>query len=383
MRISRAERSVLGDWWYSLDAALLVAFVALMVAGVVASLAASPAVALRLHLDTFHFVKRQALLMLPAMVLFVGASLVPVRRMPAVGAVMLGLALLLLLATPFVGAYAKGARRWIDIAGFSLQASEFVKPAMVLVCAYLFAEARERADDRALWLAVGLYVMALGLLVIQPDYGQSVLLTLVWGAMFFLAGMPWPWVGGLAAFSLSGLGLAYLFVPHVRLRIGHYFDPTVGDNYQVGYALRSFTEGGWFGRGLGEGVIKQRLPDAHADYVFAVIGEEFGVIACLLLLALYAFIVLRGLSHAQATGQMFRRLALAGMMLLLGFQAAINMGVNLAILPAKGMTLPFISYGGSSLVALALAMGLALGLARRQRGEARFAHTLPLFRKGV
>lgn len=383
MRISRAERSVFGDWWYSLDAALLVAIIVLMAAGLAASLAASPAVAMRLNLDPFHFVERQALLLLPALVLFVLFSLIPLRALPAVGAALLGLSLLLLLATPFVGAAAKGAQRWIDVGSFSLQASEFVKPAMVLACAYLFAEARERGDNRALALAVGLYLVALLLLVVQPDYGQSVLLTLIWGAMFFLAGMPWLWLAVLGALSAAGLSLAYWLVPHVGKRIDRYIDPSSGDNYQVGYALRSFTEGGWFGRGLGEGILKQRLPDAHADYVFAVIGEEFGILACLLLLALYAFIVLRGLWHARAAGQSFRRLALAGMMLLLGFQALINMGVNLAILPAKGMTLPFVSYGGSSLIALALAMGVALGLARRQRGEARFALTLPQFRKGA
>lgn len=382
MRISRAERSIFGDWWYSLDAPLFVAILVLMVLGVFASLAASPAVALRLDLDGYHFVTRHVLLLMPAFLVFIAASLAPVEHMLKIGVGVLVLSLLLLVATPFLGASAKGAKRWVDIMGFSLQASEFLKPALVIVCAYLFAEAKVRGDNRALLIAAALWSLSVALLVSQPDYGQSVLVTLIWGAMFFLAGMPWLWLGALFGLASAGLGAAYVLVPHVGKRIDRYFDPASGDNYQVGYALRSFIEGGWFGRGVGEGVLKRRLPDAHADYIFAVIGEEFGVLFCLALLVLYAFIVLRALAHVRIDEQPFRGLALSGLALLFGFQAMINMGVNLSLLPAKGMTLPFVSYGGSSLMALALAMGLAVGLARRQRGEERFAQRLPLFRKG-
>ena len=210
----------------------------------------------------------------------------------------------------------------------------------------------------------------------QPDFGQSALLILIWGGLFFMAGMPWLWVLALALLAVGGLGAAYVLVPHVGKRIDHFLDPLSGDNYQMGHALRSFVEGGWLGRGPGEGVIKQVLPDAHADFVFAVLSEEFGILACLLLLGVFAFILWRGLAHALDDQDPFRKLAIAGLMLSFGLQTFINLGVNVGLLPAKGMTLPFISYGGSSLLSVSLAMGFALGLARRHRGEARFERVL-------
>ena len=381
MRISRAERSLLGEWWYSLDGAFLAAMLLLMLVGLLASLAASPAVAMRIHLEPFFFVKRQALLLVPALILLIFASFLPARNMLYLGAALFVVCIILLVLTPFVGTSIKGARRWIDIGGFSLQPSEFIKPAFVLSQAYLLAWAQYSGNMRVLLFSLAAFLLPLGLLVLQPDYGQSVLLTLIWGGMFFMAGMPWLWLGGLVLLGSGGLTLAYLFVPHVSRRINAYLDPASGDNYQMGHALRSFIEGGWFGRGPGEGRIKQILPDAHADFVFSVLGEEFGILACLALLALFAFIVLRGLVHAHQDRDPFRRLALTGLMLLTGVQTFINMGVNTGLLPAKGMTLPFVSYGGSSLLAVALTMGLALGLARRHRGQGRFLRRLQGFSK--
>jgi cell division protein FtsW len=290
-------------------------------------------------------------------------------------------ALAALVLVPLVGESIKGARCWIEIGGFSLQPSEFLKPALVLVSAGLFAQAQENANPKLLLAAVAVFIIPLALLVVQPDYGQSLLLILIWGSLFFIAGMPWLWLAGLTGAAVAGLGAAYMLVPHVGKRIDRFIDPDSGDNYQIGHALRSFLEGGWFGRGPGEGQVKHNLPDAHADFIFAVLGEEFGILVCLMVLALFAVIVLRGLVHAFRDRDMFRKLALAGLMLSTGFQVAINMGVNTGILPAKGMTLPLISYGGSSLLAMAMTLGLALGLSRRHRGDKRYERELALFRK--
>jgi cell division protein FtsW len=333
-------------------------------------------VALRLDLEPFYFVKRHGLLLVAAFMLLVFASLLSPKQMFVLSLALLAAMFVLLVLTPFIGTSVKGARRWIDLGGFSLQPSEFVKPAFVMVSAWLFARAKTNAGWRWLGMAAALFVAVLALLVMQPDYGQSVLLTLIWGGLFFIAGMPWLWLAGLALILAAGLGTAYLLVSHVGKRIDRFLDPSSGDNYQVGHALRSFIEGGWLGRGPGEGKVKFVLPDAHADFVFAVISEEFGILTCLLLLLVFAFVLLRGFKHAMADTDVFRKLALAGLMLAFGLQTCINLGVNLGLLPAKGMTLPFISYGGSSLLAVALAMGLALGLARRHRGQARFERTL-------
>ena len=372
MRVSRAERSVFGDWWYSLDVRLLLALVVLMAVGILASMAASPSVALRLDLEPFHFVKRHMVMLAIAFLLLVGVSVLTTRAMLGLAVLIFAGALILLFLTPFIGTSVKGARRWIELGGFSLQPSEFIKPGFVLVMAYLFSMAQESGDRRWLISATLLFGLVLAALIAQPDYGQSILLTLIWGSLFFVAGMPWLWLLALSALAIGGLGIAYLVVPHVGKRIDRFLDPASGDNYQVGHALRSFVEGGWFGRGPGEGTIKQVLPDAHADFVFAVLAEEFGILACLALLLVFAFVVGRGLLHASADLDPFRKLALAGLMLAFGLQTALNLGVNMGILPAKGMTLPFISYGGSSLLAMALLMGLALGLSRRHRGEARY-----------
>ena len=341
-----------------------------------ASLAASPSVALRLELEPFYFVKRHGVLLVMAFFVLIVASMLSSRTMLLMASLLFAGALILLVATPFIGSSAKGARRWIELGGFSVQASEFMKPAFVLVSAYLFAMAQKYADWRWLVASLGLFLLVLASLVAQPDYGQSILLTLIWGGLFFLAGMPWLWLSGLASLGLMGLGTAYFLVPHVGKRIDRFLDPAVGDNYQVGHALRSFIEGGWLGRGPGEGVIKQVLPDAHSDYIFAVLAEEFGLLACIALLCIFAFVVVKGFVHAHLDQDPFRKLALSGLMLAFGLQAVLNLGINMGLLPAKGMTLPFISYGGSSLLAVALAMGLALGLSRRHRGEARFDRSL-------
>jgi cell division protein FtsW len=347
-----------------------------MAMGLMASLAASPPVALRIGLEPFFFVKHHGAMLIVAFLVLIGASMLTTRAMLGLAVLVFAAAFLLLVLTPFIGMSAKGARRWIELGGFSLQPSEFVKPAFVVVMAYLFSMAQQSADRRWLLVSGGLYLLVLAMLVAQPDYGQSILLTMIWGGMFFMAGMPWLWLFGLAGLALGGLGGAYVLVPHVGKRIDRFLDPAAGDNYQVGHALRSFVEGGWFGRGPGEGIIKQVLPDAHADFIFAVLAEEFGILACLALLSVFAFVIWRGFIHAINDNNPFRKLALAGLMLAFGLQSAINLGVNMGMLPAKGMTLPFISYGGSSLLAVALGMGMALGLARRHRGEARFDRSL-------
>jgi cell division protein FtsW len=268
------------------------------------------------------------------------------------------------------GAEVKGARRWIVLFGVNIQPSEFVKPAFVILIAWLFAESARKPDMPANSVAMGLLLLVITLLVLQPDFGQTMLIALVWGALFFMAGMRLIWVAGLFGVAAAGLMGAYLTVPHVAKRFNRFLDKTSGDTFQIDNAVESFLRGGWFGRGPGEGTVKRILPDSHADFVFAVGAEEFGIVLCLALVALFAFIVIRALSRAMRNDDPFTRFAASGLAILFGTQSAINMAVNLHLIPAKGMTLPFISYGGSSLLSLAYGMGMLLALTReRPRAE--------------
>jgi cell division protein FtsW len=219
-------------------------------------------------------------------------------------------------------------------------------------------------------LALMLLITVVALLVMQPDFGQTMLIALVWGALFFMAGMRVVWVVGLGGAALAGLAGAYFTVPYVMRRIQRFLDPASGDTFQIDTALEAFRHGGWFGRGPGEGTVKRYLPDAHADFVFAVAAEEFGIVLCLILVALFTFVVLRALTRAMRSEDPFARFGAAGLAILFGAQSAINMAVNLSLIPAKGMTLPFISYGGSSIISLAYGMGMLLALTReRPRAE--------------
>ena len=366
MRVSRADRGRLAQWWFTVDHGLLAAVLVLVATGLVLSLAASPAVALKKGFGTFHFVERHVVYSALAVVTMLAVSLLKPAGVRRLSLALLFAALAGLVAVHVTGAEINGARRWLSIAGHSLQPSEFAKPAFAVVAGWLFAEAQSRRDMPALPLVVLLGVVLAALLVSQPDVGQTLLVSLVWGAQFLLSGQPILAAIGIAAAGALGLAGAYHVFPHVQSRVDRFLQPNSGDNTQVERAMQSFGEGGFFGRGPGEGTIKTVLPDAHTDFIFAVVAEEYGVIACLVLLALFAFIVLRALNCAAREPDARTRLAIQGLALLFGLQALINMAVNVGLIPAKGMTLPFISAGGSSMIAVSITLGMLLALTRRR-----------------
>jgi cell division protein FtsW len=337
-----------------------------MLAGIVLSLAASPEVAGRLGLEPFYFVDRQILYLIPTVAVLLSVSFLTPRQIRRLSLMVFLVSLAMVAATPYFGANIKGAHRWLVIFGMNVQPSEFLKPAFVVVVAWLFSETARRPDMPANAIALLVLLLVVTLLVMQPDFGQTMLIALVWSALFFMAGMRVVWVFGIAGAGLAGLTIAYYTVPHVARRIQHFLNPGSGDTFNIEVATESFLRGGWLGTGPGEGTIKRILPESHTDFVFAVAGEEFGVVLCLLLVALFAFIVIRSLLRALRNEDLFQRFAAAGLAILFGAQAAINMAVNLRLMPAKGMTLPFISYGGSSMISLAFAMGMLLALTREQ-----------------
>jgi cell division protein FtsW len=367
--ISRAERTAFSDWAWTIDRWLLAGIAALIVCGLVFSMAGSPPVAERLHLSTFHFVNRQVAYLLPALAVMIATSFLSPRHVRRLALVVFVVSLALVVGTLFFGQEVKGAKRWI----FGIQPSEFLKPAFVVVVAWAFSEGARRKDVPGNWIALLLFPLTIVPLVLQPDFGQTMLTSLVWAALFFMAGLHWIWVAGLGGLGAVSVLLAYKFVPHVRARIEGFIEPpppTGGvpsaSYFQSETALESFVSGSWFGKGPGEGTVKRILPDSHTDFIFAVIGEEFGVIVCMLLASIFAFIVVRGLLLAARNEDPFCRFATAGLVMLFGVQSCINMAVNVHLMPAKGMTLPFISYGGSSLISLSLGMGFLLAVTRKR-----------------
>ncbi len=364
--VSRVDRSQFATWWWTVDRWLLASIGFLMVLGLVLTLAGSPPVAERLGLSTFHFVNRQVLFLIPTILALLGLSFLSPRHVRRVALVVYALGMVLIVIALLYGHEVKGAKRWI----FGIQPSEFIKPAFVILAAWGFSEGARRRDVPGTLLAFCLLPLTVVPLLLQPDFGQTMLLALVWAALFFMAGLHWFWIASLSGVGISGILLAYKFVPHVRARIEKFMDPGVSlsasDTFQVDTAIDSFISGGWFGKGPGEGTLKTHLPDSHTDFIFAVTGEEFGILVCMGIVGIFAFIVLRGLLLAAKNEDPFCRFASAGLLLLFGIQSAVNLSVNLHLMPAKGMTLPFISYGGSSLLSLSLAMGFLVAVTRKR-----------------
>ncbi len=374
--LQRTDTSLLGRWWWTVDRWTLAAITILLACGGVMTLAASPAVAERIDVGLFHFVKRQAVFLSLAALTIIGVSLMSPKGICRLAILTTLGALVLMLMTLVFGAEIKGASRWLSIGGLSLQPSEFVKPGIAVVAAWLFA--RQRMDERfpGIQMSIAVYLVTVAILLMQPDVGMTIVVSVVWGTQFFVAGLPLVFVA-LIALTFMGAGVgAYFTFDHVQLRVDRFFGPDSEIGYQAARAIEAFQHGGILGRGPGEGRVKEVLPDAHTDFIFAVTGEEFGLLACLVIVGLFAFVVLRGFAHVMKRDDLFVLLAVAGLLSQFAVQALINMASSVSLIPPKGMTLPFISYGGSSTLALAIGMGMVLALTRErpETGGARYEH---------
>ena len=364
--VSRAERSAFGDWWWTIDRSLLAALAILVLAGLVFLMAGGPPVAERLGLSTFHFVNRQVMFLMPALAILLSVSFLSLRHLRRLALAVYFMGMILILLAFQYGPEIKGAHRWMMLGPLGIQPSEFVKPAFVVLAAWAFSEGGRRKDMPGALLGSSSCRRPSSRLFLQPDFGQTMLVTIVWCGLFFIAGLHWFWVLGLEAPAL--------WASSPRMNSCRMCGHDLNASSISPPAIRSRSIRRWscvFARRLvgawpGEGTVKRILPDAHTDFIFAVTAEEFGIVVCMILLLLFAFIVLRGLSLARRSEDTFCRLAATGIVFMFGLQACINMMVNVHLMPAKGMTLPFISYGGSSLLSLALAMGFLIALTRRR-----------------
>ncbi|CAN5184466.1 putative lipid II flippase FtsW [soil metagenome] len=370
---ARTDRSPLGVWWWTMDRWLLSAVLVLIMIGVGLSFAASPAAVTRFPnlSEPFYFAFRQSIFAVFGVGILLGASMLSPKGVRRTAVIVYIIAIAIMILLPFIGGHhAKGATRWLSLGPFgTLQPSEFMKPALIVLVSWMFAEGQKGQGVPGVTIAFVLYLLALGLLIPEKDFGQSVLITIAFGVTFFMAGVPFVWIMGLGGVAAAGGVAVYFTSDHVASRIHRFFSPDAGDgSHQIKRAAAAIANGGLTGVGPGEGVIKRTLPDMHTDFIYSVGAEELGLVFSLLLIAIFGFIILRGLSRSIKLADPFEQIAVGGLFVLFGQQAFINIAVNLSLIPTKGMTLPFISYGGSSMWAMCLTMGLALALTRRRPG---------------
>ena len=372
--LDRRNTTALGRWWFTVDRTTFFCMMALICIGFFLVMAGSPPVARRIGLPDFYFVSRHQIFLGISTIVMVLISMMDAPRIRKIALIGFIASLVLMLMLPIIGFENKGAIRWLRFAGMSIQPSEFMKPCFAVMLAWLFSHGISHPGFRSYRLAMIAYGFVVLLLITQPDFGMTVTVTGMFGVQIFLAGLPFIWVIGMAVLGVGGVIGAYLALPHVASRIDRFLDPSSGDNYQVQKSLEAFKGGGWFGRGPGEGLVKQHIPDSHTDFIFSVAGEEFGLLFCMLIIVLFAIIVVRGFLRMGREDDAFRMIAVGGLLTQFGIQAMVNMGVAVNLLPAKGMTLPFLSYGGSSLIAMAGGMGMMLALTRKQFGKDKPTH---------
>ena len=363
---SRTNRSPLAQWWWTIDRPMVFGVLALVAVGYLMAFAASPAVAQHIDKSIYFFAKKQFVFLTLALGVFLFVSMLPARLIRPFAIMLFVGAIGGVIATLFFGVTVKGASRWLLIAGVSVQPSEILKPAFVVVTAILFARQKARFGGYDMWLSLALLLGTCVLLALQPDFGQTILLCLVWMCLYYLSGGSLNLIAGLAGVLIAAGTYVYSSYGYFRSRIERFLDPSTGDTYQVDKAMDAIRSGGVTGVGPGDGRVKSILPDAHADYVFAVAAEEGGLIMGSLIIGLFGFLVWRALWALRDETEHWIQLAAAGLICLFGLQAIINLAVNLNLMPSKGMTLPFISYGGSSLLASAITMGMLVGLMRRR-----------------
>jgi cell division protein FtsW len=363
----RTDTSPIAEWWRTVDKGMVATAFALLCMGLVLSLAAGPEAARRIgQQDPYHYVYRQVVFAGLSVLILLTLSLLSPAWVRRFAALIFVISFCLMTAVLLAGHEAKGAQRWLRIGGSTFQPSEMIKPALIVISAWLLALRGLYPKGPLALSAFSFYAVTVGLLLLQPDVGQAVLLTASFLIVFFVLGLPWKWaLGFLIGGGGVGCGL-YLLLPHVRRRVDSFLNPSDYDTYQIDKAREAIQHGGVFGVGPGEGRVKAALPDAHTDFIFAVAGEEFGFLLCATLAICFAFISIRGILTAARNPDLYERAAGVGLFALFGLQAVINMSVNLSLMPPKGMTLPLVSSGGSSLIGTALTLGFALALTRRR-----------------
>lgn len=360
------RRNKLQLWWKSVDRFSVSVIFVIIAFSIVIITTASPAIAYRINVDPFYFMKRQILFLTIGVMCMIGISFLSVSNVKRLAVIGFMICVVILFVVLMFGIQIKGSKRWIQIAGISIQPSEFIKPFFIVVTAWLFSMQYEDKSFPAFKVSLFLYLFVVALLIMQPDFGMVMTISVIWIGQLFISGLSLVWFFVFSVVGIISISLAYIVFPHVQKRIDSFLNPESFENYQVSKSLEAFKKGGFYGEGLGEGIVKHQLPDSHTDFIFAVIGEEMGFIMCLIVVIMFALLVVRGLYIVAHTSNNFNILAISGILMQIGMQSVFNMGVSLHLFPTKGMTLPLISYGGSSAIAISIALGMMLAFSRER-----------------
>lgn len=359
----RSEKPLI-RWWWSLDRLSFGILIALAIFGVVMVWTASPSVATRIGLDSNHFLFRHIMFLIPSMAAMVGLAWLKPKEAWRFATVLYAVAFIGVIMTLVHGDEIKGAMRWVRLFGFSIQPSEFIKPAFILLSAWFLSRQKLQKDFPGIMIALGLYGVTAAVLLMQPDFGMFFLLSCVFGMQIFLSGCPLRYIAVLGMIGVVGIGLVYMTFDHVQSRIDRFLFPEGADTYQIDRSKEAFMNGGLLGTGPGQGTVKNQVPDVHSDFIFTAMGEEWGFVFTTFVVGLYAFLFYRLFTRFARSESLFIVLGGGGLTFMLVVQCFIHMGSTLQLIPAKGMTLPLISYGGSSLIAVGVSLGLILALSR-------------------
>lgn len=355
----------LKKWWIEIDKVNFFIVFGIIIFGLMMTTSSSPAIAKKINVEKFFFVKKQMVFAMIAIILLVVISFLDQEKIKILGLVGLAITIVFLVAVLLFGSEAKGAKRWISLGGFSLQPSEFAKTFFIVVNAFLLQRFYFEKWQIKYGISCALLFLMICLLILQPDFGMTLTFSIIWAVQLFIYGLPLPFISAMGVFAIIGGILAYIALPHVEDRINKFLD-SGEKNYQAERSIDAFVNGSFFGEGPGNGVVKKFIPDAHTDFIFAVIGEEYGIFSCIILVILFAYLITRIVKRALEEEDMFVYLALCGLMIQFSMQVIVNIGVSLKLLPTKGMTLPFISYGGSSVIAMSICFGLILAFTKKK-----------------
>jgi cell division protein FtsW len=362
----RRHLNFLKKWWIDIDKINFLILLGIIIFGLMMTASSSPAIAKKINVEKFFFLKKQMVFALLAMILLIAISFLDYERIKIFSFIGLVGAILLLVAVLLFGSEAKGAKRWISFAGFTLQPSEFAKTFFIIFNAFILQKLSSEKWTIKYGISAGLFFIIVCLLILQPDFGMTLTFAVLWIGQLFIYGLPIPLFVALGFVAIVGGFGAYVAFPHVEDRINKFLDSEGGKNYQAERSIDAFVNGGFFGEGPGNGVVKRFIPDAHTDFIFAVIGEEYGIISCAILLLIFGYLITRIIKRTLDEEDMFVYLALCGLMMQFTMQVIVNIGVSLKLLPTKGMTLPFISYGGSSMISMGICFGLVLAFTKRK-----------------
>jgi cell division protein FtsW len=364
-QFDRRDLNFFKKWWIDIDKVNFLLVLGIIVFGLMMTASSSPMIAKKINLDKFFFVKKQLVFASIALILLIGISFLDQEKIKIFSFFGLIVTLILLVLVLMFGSEAKGAKRWISVAGFTLQPSEFAKNFFVIFNAFILQRFHAEKWAVKYGISFALYFLIVCLLLLQPDFGMSLAFSAIWVAQLFIYGLPLPLISAFAIFAVIGGVGAYVTFPHVEDRINKFLD-SGEKNYQAERSIDAFVNGSFFGTGPGNGIVKKFIPDAHTDFIFAVVGEEYGIISCAIIVVIFAYLITRIVKRALDEEDMFIYLALCGLMIEFTMQVIVNIGVSLRLLPTKGMTLPFISYGGSSMISMAICFGLILAFTKRK-----------------